>query len=253
MEDVWAIVGALAAHLHRDRLWAVADAFARIGGVEEFERARWAFGPNADRGLVEGLRARWAGSPGVSAAEISAAFKGAAEVARRAAEVSGIEVVWTGPSTGLIPTRRTEQVLLEVIGSATRDLFLVSYVFYGAGSVVAALGDAVRRGVGVKVLLESSGRAWGEMRGESAAALAQAVPGASIYVWEPGEGGGAVHAKCAVADHGLAFITSANLTSAALERNMELGLLVRGGAVPDRLHSHLEALVATRVIRRWGG
>jgi len=60
-----------------------------------------------------------------------------------------------------------------------------------------------------------------------------------------------VHAKCAVADSRLAFITSANLTSAALERNMELGLLLRGGTVPDRLHAHLAALVTTKVVKQW--
>jgi hypothetical protein len=29
---------------------------------------------------------------------------------------------------------------------------------------------------------------------------------------------------------------------------MELGLLIRGGSVPERLRAHLDALVATKVI-----
>ncbi|MFN8105307.1 MAG: phospholipase D-like domain-containing protein [Acidimicrobiia bacterium] len=41
-----------------------------------------------------------------------------------------------------------------------------------------------------------------------------------------------LHAKCAVADDHTALVTSANLTGAGLEHNMELGLLVRGGGVP---------------------
>jgi phosphatidylserine/phosphatidylglycerophosphate/cardiolipin synthase-like enzyme len=58
--------------------------------------------------------------------------------------------------------------------------------------------------------------------------------------------GGTMHAKCAVADGSLAFVTSANLTRAALERNIELGLLIRGGDVPKDLHRHLDNLVATQ-------
>ena len=60
----------------------------------------------------------------------------------------------------------------------------------------------------------------------------------------------AVHAKCAVADSKLAFITSANLTTAAMERNMELGMLIRGGSVPQQLRQHLAALVNTKVVIR---
>ena len=34
----------------------------------------------------------------------------------------------------------------------------------------------------------------------------------------------------------------------AIERNMEAGLLVRGGEAPRTLHRHLEALVSTNVL-----
>ena len=41
-----------------------------------------------------------------------------------------------------------------------------------------------------------------------------------------------MHVKAAVADSRIAFLSSANLTEAALERNMELGVLIRGGHLP---------------------
>ena len=37
-----------------------------------------------------------------------------------------IELVWTGPSSELIATRKTEQALLEVINAAKNKLFLTS-------------------------------------------------------------------------------------------------------------------------------
>ncbi|MDA8379927.1 MAG: phospholipase D-like domain-containing protein [Actinomycetota bacterium] len=57
-----------------------------------------------------------------------------------------------------------------------------------------------------------------------------------------------LHAKGAIADDRLAFVTSANLTEYALDRNIELGLLVRGGEVPRQLARHFDRLVATGVL-----
>ena len=39
-------------------------------------------------------------------------------------------------------------------------------------------------------------------------------------------------------------MTSANLTGRALERNMELGLLIQNGPVPARLAEHFDWLIA---------
>lgn len=258
MDDVWKAIAELAATMHRDRIRSVADAILRLKSADEFERARVAFGPSVDAALVERLHARWRATP-LSPAEISAAFRGAAEAVSALESSRTVELVWTGPNTGLIPTRRTEQVILEVIDSAKADLFLVSYVFYKASSIVDALKRAVGRGVRVKILLESSADEGGAVKGDSAKALSEAVPDAAIYSWAASEGkrdgaalSASVHAKCVVADRKLAFVTSANLTSAALERNMELGLLICGDDVPYRLHAHLEALVTTKIIARRG-
>ena len=56
-----------------------------------------------------------------------------------------------------------------------------------------------------------------------------------------------------VADHLAAFVTSANLTGAALDDNMELGLLVRGGPTPRKLALHFQSLVEQGVLLRWTG
>jgi len=53
---------------------------------------------------------------------------------------------------------------------------------------------------------------------------------------------GVMHAKAAVADSCVAFLTSTNLTEAALGRNMELGVLVRGGTLPISIDHLLDGL-----------
>jgi len=78
------------------------------------------------------------------------------------------------------------------------------------------------------------------------------VPQAQLYAWRDKAevfSDGRVHAKVAVADGNTCFITSANLTGYAMERNMEAGVLVSGGGhIPRLLDDHLRSLVDTRLI-----
>ena len=53
-----------------------------------------------------------------------------------------------------------------------------------------------------------------------------------------------MHAKLAVADRYVLFITSANLTASGVTSNIEAGILVRGGTAPVRAAEHLDALRA---------
>jgi cardiolipin synthase len=48
-----------------------------------------------------------------------------------------------------------------------------------------------------------------------------------------------MHAKVLVVDRQTALVGSANLTGYGLERNLEAGILIRGGHVPALLAEHL--------------
>jgi len=79
------------------------------------------------------------------------------------------------------------------------------------------------------------------------------LPSAALYVWTDRPAPfaeGRVHAKVAVADGNLAFLTSANLTGHALEKNMEAGIVISGGHIPTGLRAHLHALIDTKIISR---
>lgn len=164
-----------------------------------------------------------------------------------------IELVWTGPSSKLIATRKTERALLQVIDSATSKLFITSFVAYNVSSIMKALEKAAERGVVISMLLEASEKDGGGVSIDAIATMKSALPAARVFSWaEKGDGfsGGKVHAKVAVADECFCFISSANLTGHAMEKNMEAGVLIKGGATPRDLHRHLEALETTLVIRR---
>jgi len=54
-----------------------------------------------------------------------------------------------------------------------------------------------------------------------------------------------MHAKLAVADRRVLFVSSANLTQSGVTKNIEAGLLVCGGPAPERAAEHIDALRAS--------
>lgn len=204
----------------------------------------------AARAAAGRLMAAW-GDVQVNGDELAGMLVGAAEARLRAEQELSVELVWTGPTTRFVPTRRTEQVLLDLIASAARDVFLVSFVAYNVQSVVAALNNAASRGIRIRLLFEASTRDGHTLKLNPVLPLHARVPSAEVLMWKKKPApfvDGRVHAKIAVVDGARAFITSANLTGHALEKNMEAGVLIRGGSLPSLLLEHLEALAATGII-----
>ena len=161
------------------------------------------------------------------------------------------ELVWTGPTTPIVSARRTEQALLQVINAAEHTLFMTSFVAYDVSTIVRALNAAADRGVMVSMLLELSRKHGGSINFDVIGKMRTLVSGAQLYAWRDKTAlflEGRVHAKVAVADGRVCFITSANLTGYAMDRNMEAGVLITGGHIPRLLNDHLQALVTLNVI-----
>ena len=55
---------------------------------------------------------------------------------------------------------------------------------------------------------------------------------------------GLMHAKCAIADRECLFLTSANLSGNAMAINMELGVCIHGGPLPEQVERHFDDLIA---------
>ncbi len=198
----------------------------------------------------------WAAvTPLVSGGGIALAVRAAAGAVGDVRGEAQLSVVWTGPASYEVPVRATGAVLAEVIEGATKTLIVVSFAAYKVAAVVDALRAAADRGVDVRLVLESVVESKGKLSQDARQAFDALGDAVSFYVW-PAElrgsvGGGrsAMHVKCAVADRHTAFVTSANLTGAAMTDNMELGLVVRGGDVPKRIADHFGALITAGVLR----
>lgn len=165
-----------------------------------------------------------------------------------------VSVVWTGPASYEVPVRATSAVLAEVIQEATKTLIVVSFAAYKVATIVDELRASACRGVDVRLVLESVIESKGKLSHDAKEAFDVLGDAVSFYVWpaelrESPRGPAAMHAKCAIADRRVAFVTSANLTGAAMTNNMELGLVVRGGDVPKRISNHFEALMNAGTLR----
>ena len=161
------------------------------------------------------------------------------------------ELVWTGPSTPVVPVRRTEQVLCDLIRCAERRLTMTSFGIFQVPRLVEDLERSMERGVALRIVLGDREAHSDQEIDRQRQQLGRAVAtGASLLQWpaerrprdEQGHAG-LMHVKAAVADSKVAFLTSANLTEAALERNMELGVLIRGGGLPAAIDRLIDTLV----------
>lgn len=195
----------------------------------------------------------WRKESSISGGELAAMLRAASYVYDKTISEQLVDLVWTGPSSELVPTRKTEQVLLQVVKSAQERLFVTSFVAYKVSSIMSALEDATDRGVAVSILLERSEIDGGSVSIDGIAAMKKSLPNARVFAWDKRSdkfAGGKVHAKVAVADDKTCFISSANLTGHAMEKNMEAGVLIEGGTTPKKLHRHLEALITTKQLTR---
>lgn len=179
-------------------------------------------------------------------------LRGAGAVERQRRDGASVELAWTGPAPAAGVLRRTDQALREVIESARDEVWILSFAAYRVPEVVRDLVAAARRGVRITMVLESREESDGNLTHSAIGGLGTEVAAAArVLVWprekrKLGASGrpGSLHAKAALADDRLLFVSSANLTEYAMQLNMELGLLVRGGPAPEAFAEHLRWLVA---------
>jgi len=82
------------------------------------------------RARVFGLVEAWSLASSVSPASLAWALRAASEVDEHHRREQTVELVWTGPSPGGTLLRRTDQVLLDLIRTARRTLYVVTFAAY---------------------------------------------------------------------------------------------------------------------------
>jgi phosphatidylserine/phosphatidylglycerophosphate/cardiolipin synthase-like enzyme len=188
--------------------------------------------------------AAWEHSPDTPGVALAVGVSSAAHAAEAARAGHSEALVVTGPSSWQVPTTSTSQAVRSVIEVATSTLLLVSYASYRVPWLIQALSAAHGRGVHIRMLLESAPGI------DATAAFADLAGKVTVLQWPldarpiVGAKPAAMHAKAVIADRSVAFVTSANLTGSAMDHNLEVGIVIRGGDLPERLARHFEQLEA---------
>ena len=171
-----------------------------------------------------------------------------------------VELVWTGPEAHSAENRDSARVLEEMFQSATRSVLICGYNLQ-QGVHFDALVQGLHRHPGLRMrcfahvftkgvpTLGDALRAHDEkLRALFGPAVRQRIEfyrPSSAFVQEAMAQRFSVHAKCVVVDQRRLLVTSANFSTAAQERNIEVGLVLDD----PRLAAQLTTLFDTLVVR----
>lgn len=201
--------------------------------------------PAPHRETVGDLNTAWRESSVTTGDAVALALESAI-VARELVRPAELEVVVTGPASPAAPVRLTSQVVQQLIDQALARVLLVSFSAYRVANVVDALDRAVARGVLVQLVLESAEQLPGWTDTEAYAKY-------HVFEWPVNErqpASAKLHAKAVIVDGQSVLLTSANLTNAAFDQNLELGILCRGGRTAGQIQEHFDALITQSTLRR---
>jgi phosphatidylserine/phosphatidylglycerophosphate/cardiolipin synthase-like enzyme len=178
---------------------------------------------------------------------------------RRAVSHPRVDLVWSGPDLAGDFTRDTRVVVHELFRKARKQVIVSTYALYQGQDLFAPLHQTMTAHPDMKVTLFLN-IARGDKDLPEAQLLAQFrekfqkehwpwQPLPEVYydprsLEKPGSPNRAcLHAKTVVVDDKEVFLTSANLTEAAQQRNIEAGILLKSPIIAAQLTSHFEALV----------
>jgi phosphatidylserine/phosphatidylglycerophosphate/cardiolipin synthase-like enzyme len=243
----------------RDRL-ASAFETGLVGAPYSVGALRSALGaPDVGESLLAAVREmERLGLAGATAATV---VRTISEVTRRTTKP---DIVWSGPEVPGLHARDTRRVFEELLSTAERSIWASTYAYFDGPRVFDVLSRrmSAKPDLRVTLLLNIERK-----RGDTTAAD-QLVRKFAERLWTtqwPGSARprvffdprsleldgptGVLHAKAVVADDEAVLVTSANLTEAALDRNIELGLLVRDRALAASLARHFQLLIDRELLR----
>ena len=163
--------------------------------------------------------------------------------ARRA--TSEIEVVWSGPVPHAAMGRTTWGVLNEVVESAREFIYAATYSAGKHSPALVALKTAMGRGIEITCLLDI------HHRGDDSAKIVMAeLKGARFLAIAKNDQQVAamMHAKYIVVDGISTFLTSANFSNIAVDKSLEVGLLVNNAFIAGQIKKRIDDLLQEGLI-----
>lgn len=168
------------------------------------------------------------------------------------------DFVWSGPEVAGLHARDTRRVFEELLSTANDSIWISTFAFFDGHKAFELLASRMDRQPGLRVfLILNIQRKYGD-----ATPAEQLVRRFADNFWktewpgtarplvyfdprslEPDGPKGVLHAKAVVTDNEAVFITSANMTEAAFDRNIEMGVLIRDRSLASTIVGHFRVLI----------
>ena len=178
-----------------------------------------------------------------------------------------IELVTSGPEAAGVANRDTAIVVRELFARAERSVLVVGYAIYQGKRVFEALADRMRELPDLEVTMCLDINRDRNDKTPSEIMLSRFVQRFKDHQWpastrlpkiyfdprsiqDDEQVRSSLHAKVVVIDRKKVFVSSANFTEAAQDRNIEVGLLIESKSIADKISSHFETLADRRVLQR---
>ncbi|MQA16989.1 MAG: hypothetical protein GEV09_23515 [Pseudonocardiaceae bacterium] len=188
------------------------------------------------RSVCDEVRQAVAGTSDSFAAGVLLGALGARQLQRQT-----VDVVWSGPASCMKTSRLTSAAVVDLVDQAESEILLMSYVMHDEPGLAAALERGVSRGVEITLVNE---RPTDNPAFHGPVTAFAHVPARRLR-WPSDRRpiAASLHAKVLVVDRELALVGSANVTSSAVARNLECGVLVRDPIVARDIALHVDDLV----------
>lgn len=175
------------------------------------------------------------------------------------------DLVISGPEVAGVPTADTRSVVQNLFLEATQEVLIAGYAFWNARELFERLAQRLRSNPQLKVIFHVDIARRDAGTSEDATVLRYAAEFRERHwpwdpfpeVWydpralslQPGERA-SLHAKAVIVDRQVLFLTSANFTEAAQNRNIEMGLLTRTPYLAESACAYWAALRTSGRLRR---
>ena len=179
---------------------------------------------------------------------------------RRPRMEDAIDLVTSGPEARGVTNRDTRVVVRELFANAQFSVLIAGYAVYQGQKVFEALAEQMLNNpnLAVRMFLDIQ-RGPGDTSAPSAL-VRRFTNNFRTHQWphdrpypqlfyDPRtielspQKRASLHAKCVVVDNRSVFVSSANFTEAAQQRNLEVGLLIHSASLAERLTRHFDTLL----------
>ena len=174
--------------------------------------------------------------------------------------------VISGPAQQGVPTRDTGVVFRSLVQEAQEEIFLTSYALYRGRELLEPVYERMKSvpGLAVRMVLDVSRPYQDTTHSEVLVERFRKDFTTKHWPWKPMPDvwfdprgmaldpaqKAVLHAKCVIIDRRVALVSSANLTHAAQQKNIEAGVLVRDPEQSIVLHDFFKGLIETGGLQR---